>query len=584
MSDESIIPGLSLAPAVLNEEAANAARKRIEGALTTARERRDASRTAYGSSIENTLRAIDETTKSLQRAHEGQWNLPLMAFGAGMLKGTPGVASNFLTELGGGMEAAVPAIARQRMSDNEFLNKVGELKRMRELTAGEPAKLDMASADKERDRLLAQQQALDTATLRSVPGNQLARDKMAAQEAQAASKMLEQMTQHSQSSVADLLKKKEDISAEEQELLRRYDLQRRIDQYNAQSGVKPLINPMPLTQEDIERAKKLLQSVDEKGLSERNAKVIAEIQDKAEKSARESYKEVWSSLTDDQRRALIENEMLPRIKQHNDQNAADKKKQITSWEPTKDLDAARTEAGRLLNPARVDKEDVNSAGLPVSDIPKTFEGMTYSKRMELMKTKEREAEKQIEEARNAANKAPAAETAREVENVLRAYERTSRKGAVGGNAPTWGSKDAQLVEQFVNQFKGKDNPLAGTGQITDFERKLIDKMVINRDMEPDMFKYMAARHAANAALNQAKSEFLQTWAKTHRTLDGADIAWNRYLRSNEGSIVDEKASRDRKFPVLKPPMEWREFFRRENATASGGKPSLRWDPNKGDFE
>ena len=159
MSDDSIIPGLSLAPTILNEEATKDARKRVEGALSTARGQRAEARAAYGRSIADTVRAIDETTEALRNAHSQQWNLPLLAFGAGMLRTTPGVTSNFMNELSGGMDAMLPAIARQRMSDNEFLTRIGELKRAREETAGQPSKLDMSLAEKEMDRLLQQQQS-----------------------------------------------------------------------------------------------------------------------------------------------------------------------------------------------------------------------------------------------------------------------------------------------------------------------------------------------------------------------------------------------------------------------------------------
>lgn len=585
MPDDDLIPSL-LAPPVVNVQALDEARRRNAGALSAAREERTKARAAFGTDIESTLRAIDETTKTLRDAHtsKDRWNLPLLAMSAGMLRTQPGVQSNFFNELGNGMAAMGPVIQQQRMSDEQFWKGIADLQTKRGEISSMPSKIDIASGDKEIDRAMQGQNTLEAAAIRGMPSNQIAQQRLTQQEAQAQAKLLEQMTQHSQSSITDLLRGKEDVAPEDQELLRRYDLQRRIEQHNAQQGAKPLINPAPLTPEDVERAKTLMKSIDEKGLGALRAKTLNEIREKAEKAARSSYSDVWTTLTQDQRDALIENEMAPRIQQYNDQNKGDEKKQVKGWEPSKDVNAARSAAESLLNPARVDKADVAAAGLPVADIPNTFDGMAYAKRMELLKTKEHEAAKQIEEARAAAEKAPAAQTASEVEAVLQSYDRTARKGAGRGMLPAIGSKDAQLVDDFVNKFRGKDNPLAGTGPITDFERGLINKMTPSREMEPEMFRYMAARYAANAVRNQAKSEFLQTWAKTHKTLDGADVAWNRYLRSEEGSIVDTRASKERKFPVLKQPMDWRTFFQRENAKASGGKPGLTWNPTTGELE
>lgn len=259
MSDESsIIPGLSLAPAILNETATKEARERIEGALSKARERRTEARAAYGTSIENTLRAIDETTQALRSAHDGQMNLPMMAFGAGMLRTTPGVASNFMNELSGGMDALVPAIARQRMSDNEFLNRVGELKRMRETVSGEPAKLDMGTAEKEMDRLLQQQGTMEAAAMRAIPANQ----RMQAQFEKQWDAVKKAAAQAYQTATKDVEKNDgTGLTGEERALLERLFQWEAVEQNNA--GLDPKspnrIDPIKvgLKPDEIERARAL---------------------------------------------------------------------------------------------------------------------------------------------------------------------------------------------------------------------------------------------------------------------------------------------------------------------------------------
>lgn len=258
MSDESIIPGLSLAPAILNEDMAKKAQARISGALSTAREDRAKARAAYGTSIEDTLRAIDETTQALQKAHDGQWNLPLMAFGAGMLRTTPGVTSNFMNELSGGMDAAIPAIARQRMSDQEFLTRVGELKRARAETAGQPAKLDMGLAEKEMDRLLQQQQGIETAAMRAMPANQ----RMQAQFEKQWDSVKKAAASAYQNAVKDVEKSDgTSLNGEEKALLERLFQWEAVKQNNTglQPGSPNYIDPakVGLKEEDVARGESL---------------------------------------------------------------------------------------------------------------------------------------------------------------------------------------------------------------------------------------------------------------------------------------------------------------------------------------
>lgn len=584
MSDETPFPLPLLPPQAINTQAADAARLRVEGALTTANKTREEARAAYGTSVEGILRAIDDTTKALRTQKEGEWNLPLMAFGAGMLKGTPGVASNFLTELGSGMEAVMPVIARQRMSDREFETRIGELARARAEAAGMPAKLDMTAAEKERDRLLQQQQAIETATLRGIPAEQLARDKMAIQEAQAAAKMLEQMQQHAQSSVTDLLRRKEDISLEDQELLRRYDLQRRIDQYNRQPGNKPLVNPAPLTEQDIARAKQLMQSVDEKGLSETRWKALKEIRDASTSRVVANYdKDIWQSLLPDQQTAIIEADMEKRIEEYNKQVSEDKK--IRDWKTAGSVDEAREAARKIGRLGEPEERDINAAGLPVTGAPNFYAGMPYKVRKEMFGVEQRDFNKSIATERDAAKQLAQRKT--EAELAKKAYERSFRTGAFFGKLSNIGSPEAQEIDKVTSAMSLTNVP-PNQGAVSNTERDIIKAAGPSRELSKDAFNTIMDLYVTAGERSNEYLDFKETWFKTHGTQMGADAAWNRYINSPQGMLIVADPKNPAKIMRNQNRLSWKEYFRNENAQKSGaapagGAPVERWDidPNTG---
>lgn len=578
MSDETLFPASLLPPQTINTQAADAARRRVEGALSAANKSREQARAEYGTSVEGILRALDDTTKALRTQKEGEWNLPLMAFGAGMLKGTPGVASNFLTELGSGLEATMPVIARQRMSDREFEARIGEMARARAEASGMPAKLDLETANKERDRLLQQQQAIEVATLRGIPAEQLARDKMAVQETQAAAKMLEQMQQHAQSSVTDLLRKKEDISLEEQELLRRYDLQRRIDQYNAQPGVKALTNPAPLTPDDITRAKKLLQSVDEKGLSESRSKALKDIREASSARVVKNYDpDIWQSLTDDQRTALIEADMQKRIDEYNAQVSEDKK--IKSWTTAGNADEAREAARKVGRLGEPEEKDINAAGLPVEGAPNLYAGMPYKVRKEMFGIEQRDFNKNIADERDAAKQLAQRKT--EAELAKKAYEKSWRTGAILGKLSNIGSSEAQEIDKVTSAMSLTNVP-HGQGAVSNTERDIVKAAGPSRELEKDAFNTIMDLYVMAGERSNEYLQFKETWFKTHGTQMGADAAWNRYINSPQGTLIAADPKNPAKIMRNPNRVSWKEYFRNENTQKSGAAPAgsapvERWD-------
>jgi len=119
--------------------------------------------------------AIQESVDELKRAHESQWNLPLMAFGAGMLRTRPGIASNFLNEVGSGLDSTIPVIQQQRMKDQDFWKQIADLQQAKGQTAIAPEKMEAEYQGKlslEAQKLIS---ALNVAGMRSdkpqpVPG------------------------------------------------------------------------------------------------------------------------------------------------------------------------------------------------------------------------------------------------------------------------------------------------------------------------------------------------------------------------------------------------------------------------------
>lgn len=89
-------------------------------------------------------RQLNDTIAEMRAARSGagpgQVNLPLLAFGAGMLSPTPGVASNFATELGRGMSAMGSTIQKQRMTDSDFLKGLAELQMRNQMLGDLPLK------------------------------------------------------------------------------------------------------------------------------------------------------------------------------------------------------------------------------------------------------------------------------------------------------------------------------------------------------------------------------------------------------------------------------------------------------------
>jgi len=128
---------------------------------------RAAAKAALDAKTQQDIAAIEDTIKAIRASREGQVNLPMLAFGAGMLRGTPGVASNFGSEISSGLQAAIPAIAAGRQTDMANLRTIGGLQEKIGELRRKPAEEELQFQDKlsiEATKLIAQ---MDAAGLRS---------------------------------------------------------------------------------------------------------------------------------------------------------------------------------------------------------------------------------------------------------------------------------------------------------------------------------------------------------------------------------------------------------------------------------
>jgi hypothetical protein len=565
VSDETIIPGLSLAPQVLNEDAATRARERIAGALSTVTGQRAEARQAYGNSVQDMMRAIDDTRSRLEEAHKNQWNLPLMAFGAGMLKGTPGVASNFLTELGGGLEAAVPAIARQRMSEMDFIQKVGELRRMRDEASGLPSKLDLASTEKERDRLLAQQQAVDTAELRAIPNAQRLAETQRKQEEALIKQRQDALTKlesETRNDVKEMVKNFEGVQPEDFEALTQTILHDRVRRYNDQPGLKNKIELPTLAQDVIERANKIRSGLERKGTDERQAKLGTEIEKRADAALKTRYP-AFASLDSGQQELLKQKQIALLIEEHN----RDKKPGESTYlmpkvilpEDWDKIGQAEKYHSRLVNIGEAPKEEVEAEHLPTDAIPKKYKNLSYPERQKMLAREEEKSKKELEPVTSMAESMPS--RLKDAEILKANYDASNRTGLFGW-VPTAGSEQAQILEKMIARL-AFDNVPKGQGAITDPERQTLKEGNVRRMLQSGAFNTVLNLNKELGIRANEQLNFMQAWQSTHRTLDGALNAWNEYISSPQGSImvVDKKTGAVNVNPRR---MNWREYFDRKN--------------------
>ena len=70
---------------------------------------------------------LDKTIQEMREGRKGGMDPKMLALAAGFLKTTPGVVSNFSTELGNAFGNLAPVVARERMEDTDFLKGIASL-------------------------------------------------------------------------------------------------------------------------------------------------------------------------------------------------------------------------------------------------------------------------------------------------------------------------------------------------------------------------------------------------------------------------------------------------------------------------
>jgi len=125
--------------------------------------------------VQDTLKAIDETTAALKEAHKPSFADPgWMAMAAGLLGygQQPGTATNFFGDLGRGLGQAAPYFERAKTRDEEFWGKIADLQQKRGVFAEGPDRLEAEFQGKlqsEAEKLLVQAQMAGAKMDRPIP-------------------------------------------------------------------------------------------------------------------------------------------------------------------------------------------------------------------------------------------------------------------------------------------------------------------------------------------------------------------------------------------------------------------------------
>lgn len=234
-------------------------KERLQGYLSKYKKRsedaeaaRSTARTQMQDATTRNLQAIDQLTADIQKSREGRWNLPALAFSAGMLAPPPMEGSNFGTELSRGFSNMIPAIQKQRMDDDEFYRRLGDLKAARATAEMGPIKSDLDYAQKQAenaDRQSATLEAADIRTLSTTDKMRLQGEKNWAAVLKQADTMFDKMSKNKEKASDG-----KDLTYEEENLLRKLAQREAIAQNNA--GLDPkspnFIDPSKVMMSDAE--------------------------------------------------------------------------------------------------------------------------------------------------------------------------------------------------------------------------------------------------------------------------------------------------------------------------------------------
>jgi hypothetical protein len=556
-------------PSYVNKPLLDQASARITGALSQAREQRATAREQFGNTTQEMVRALDETTNQLRSAHESQWNLPLMAFGAGMLRAKPGVAGNFLTELGQGLDSTIPVIQQQRMKDQDFWKQIAELQQTRGVAASLPSKVDLAQSEKEISELERNRSTLEAAGIRGIPaGDRIAQqqERLTQQMQQKRQELLAKLQNDARNDAKEMTKNFEGVQPEDMDALIQTILHDRIQKFNAQPGQDMKLEPPQIDQATAERATKVRSGLQKKGLDEYRAKRRAEITKQADAAIRMQYP-AFSSLDPDQQEALRQEHINRLIEEGNKgvEKGSEPYMEPTVFSPQEwaGINAAKAQHERMVRIGEPTKEEIEANHLPSSAAATTanrYKNLPYGERTKRLAADDLEAKKEMDPIKKLAADLPS--RIQGADEAMHAYDATSRKGLLLGSSPAAGSDEAQLVDKFVASLAFSSVP-QGQGSISDAERAIIAKSNPTRAMERGAFQTLVDVYKENARRANDELAFFQNWQDTFKTTHGAREAWNEYVNSPAGMILRQK--KDGAGLEINPRrITWREYFDRRN--------------------
>lgn len=437
--------------------------------------------------IDRMSKVLEETAAAIKAARSGRVNLPLMAFGAGMLS-TPG---NFGSQLGGGFRAAVPTIQADREADDKTNLNLANLAATRAGLENAPLKDRLAYIRALQTGDLAAMRTIEAALIRGQTTD-------ANRQQQQVSKAL--------GTALDTARKL--YTAENKEM------------YSTAEEAEARINELTRQQIEIQRAAgiDIPQAVVDRVLKT-NAPggqgPAAAPQRRQAKGFYPKTNEEGAALGLPNRPAAYSYDMIGPGKQTADKFQEESKKwgKLTEDWKTSNEDAARTDAG--------------------------------------------------------------------LDEITRILDRNpkvvGRQKALPNNIIPNFSEDSQRLQALFNSINLSNVP-KGQGAVSNYERELFSSANANMNMEAQANKDHIAMMRRVLERRKDYRSYLEGYFTAYGTIDGADEAWDRYVKSPVGSmVVRDKAG---KFIPNPSHQTWREFFQSERNPVpkqEGGPVRLDYD-------
>src|SRR5574337_37785 len=147
----------------------------------------------------------------------------------------------------------------------------------------------------------------------------------------------------------------------------------------------------------------------------------------------------------------------------------------------------------------------------------------------------------------------------EIENDLKRWQDLNAQvttGPVAGRRLISFDPAYQELETLQNKL-AMNNFKPGQGQMSNFERTLIVGGGPNTHNNPETNMRITAVMQGAVQNAREKQDFQSTWLETHKTLGGADAAWQKYLNDNPRFVKDPKTKQIAPNPARQ---DWGTYF------------------------